>query len=45
MPLVDKYIEEAKQMQGRLPVCLKELDGLTESVRLAERKVRERISG
>jgi len=39
LPIVDKRILEAKQMQSRLPNILTELDDLQVSLRLAERKL------
>lgn len=39
LPVVDELVDQAKKMQSRLPVCLEELDGIAESLRLAERKL------
>eukprot|EP01041_Mallomonas_annulata_P002218 gene2218-4307_t len=39
LPIVDRLILQAKEMQGRMPICLRELQELQESVRLAERKL------
>ena len=39
MPLVDEEITRAKEIQQRLPLCLKELEQLDWSLRLAERKL------
>lgn len=39
LPVIDEAIEGAKRMQTRLPICLEELDGIAESLRLAERKL------
>jgi hypothetical protein len=39
LPLVDEAVMKAKEMQSRLPRCLLELEGLEESLRLAERKL------
>jgi hypothetical protein len=39
LPLVDEEVERAKQMQQRLPRCLQEIESLSESLRLAERKL------
>ncbi|RYH22833.1 hypothetical protein EON65_18680 [archaeon] len=39
LPVIDEGIDAAKKMQARLPICLEELDGIAESLRLAERKL------
>ena len=39
LPVVDEGIVKAKEMQARLPNVLHELDDLSESLRLAERKL------
>jgi hypothetical protein len=39
LPMVDTAIIDAKEKQSRLPNCFKELESLSESVRLAERKL------
>ena len=39
LPIIDKMVDEAKEMQSRLPICLKELSELSDSIRLAERKL------
>lgn len=39
LPVVDEAIKRAKEMQGRLPIVLVEIDSIQESIRLAERKL------
>jgi len=39
LPLVDEAITKARQWQGRLPTCLAELETLSESLKIAERKL------
>jgi hypothetical protein len=39
LPLVDEAVISAKEMQQRLPLCIRELDNLLNSLRIAERKL------
>lgn len=39
LPIVDTLVEKARELQGRLPICLKELEDLGVSLRIAERKL------
>ena len=39
IPVLDEEIEKAKTVQARLPLCLKEIDAVQESIRLTERKL------
>jgi chromosome segregation ATPase len=39
LPIVDDLIQKCREMQNRLPKCLTELEVLSESLRLAERKL------
>jgi hypothetical protein len=39
LPIVDEAVTQARQCQSRLPTCLLEIEGIDESIRLAERKL------
>eukprot|EP01038_Epipyxis_sp_PR26KG_P004789 gene4789-6716_t len=39
LPQVDESITKAREMQSKLPIILKELESLTESIKLTERKL------
>lgn len=39
LPIVDDLVTKARELQARLPICLKEIEDLSESLRLAERKL------
>jgi hypothetical protein len=39
LPIVDEAVTQARQCQSRLPTCLMEIEGIEESIRLAERKL------
>lgn len=39
LPLIDEEVEKAKEMHMRLPKCLREIEDLESSLRIAERKL------